>query len=135
MRSVPSLVAPTVEGHLCLRAEWDRIMVEVLCEEDPCTVQLRTRRRFLPLERRGSVMAYVLSRVQPFCNHSPLGSSVHGILQARMLEWVAMPSFRVIFLTQGSYLSLLHCRQILYHLNHKRSPSICVESIYKGQIM
>ena len=23
------------------------------------------------------------------------GSSVHGILQARILEWVAMPSFRV----------------------------------------
>ena len=25
---------------------------------------------------------------------SPLGSSVHGILQARVLEWGAMPSFR-----------------------------------------
>ena len=25
---------------------------------------------------------------------SPLGSSVHGILQARILVWVAMPSFR-----------------------------------------
>ena len=25
-------------------------------------------------------------------NYSPLGSSVHGILQARILEWVAMPS-------------------------------------------
>ena len=24
--------------------------------------------------------------------HSPSGSSVHGILQARKLEWVAMPS-------------------------------------------
>ena len=27
-------------------------------------------------------------------NCSPLGSSVHGILQARMLEWVAIPSSR-----------------------------------------
>ena len=27
-------------------------------------------------------------------NCSPPGSSVHGILQARILEWVAMPSFR-----------------------------------------
>ena len=26
---------------------------------------------------------------------SPLGSSPHGILQARILEWVTMPSFRV----------------------------------------
>ena len=25
---------------------------------------------------------------------SPAGSSVHGILQARILEWVAMPSSR-----------------------------------------
>ena len=33
------------------------------------------------------------------CN--PPGSSVHWILQARMLEWVVMPSSR-IFLTQGS---------------------------------
>ena len=29
------------------------------------------------------------------------GSSVHGILQARILEWVAMPSSRGIFPTQG----------------------------------
>ena len=31
------------------------------------------------------------------CNlmdYGPLGSSVHGILQARILEWVAMLSFR-----------------------------------------
>ena len=35
------------------------------------------------------------------------GFSVHGILQARTLEWVAI-SF-----------SLLHCRQILYRLSYK----------------
>ena len=33
---------------------------------------------------------------------SPPGSSVHGILQTRMLEWVAIPFSRGIFLTQGS---------------------------------
>ena len=27
-------------------------------------------------------------------DYSPLGSSVHGILQARILEWVTMPSSR-----------------------------------------
>ena len=37
---------------------------------------------------------------------SPSGSSAHGILQARLLEWVAMPSSREIFLTQGSNPSL-----------------------------
>ena len=45
------------------------------------------------------------------CNST--GSSVHGILQARILEWVAIPFSRGIFPTQGLNLGLLHCRQIL----------------------
>ena len=53
---------------------------------------------------------------------SPPGSSVHGILQARILEWVAIP-FRETFLIQGSNVGPLHCRQILYHLSHQGSPS------------
>ena len=36
------------------------------------------------------------------------GSSVHGILQARKLEWVAISFSRGIFLTQGSNLHLLN---------------------------
>ena len=40
---------------------------------------------------------------------SPPGSSVHGILQARILEWVAMCASKGSSLTQGSNLSLLHC--------------------------
>ena len=42
---------------------------------------------------------------------SPPGSSVHEVLQARTLEWFAMPSSRGIFLTQGlnpCFLCLLH---------------------------
>ena len=35
------------------------------------------------------------------CNCSPPGSSVHGILLARILEWVAMPLLQGTFLTQG----------------------------------
>jgi len=50
-------------------------------------------------------------------NSSLLGSSVHGLLQARILEWVAIP-FSGIFPTQQSNSALPHCRQILYHLNH-----------------
>ena len=34
-------------------------------------------------------------------NCSLPGSSVHGILQTRILEWVAMPSFHRNFLTPG----------------------------------
>ena len=48
---------------------------------------------------------------------SPPGSSVHGISQARVLEWVAHALLQGIFLNQGLNLCLLkflHCRQILY---------------------
>ena len=54
---------------------------------------------------------------------SPPGSSFHGILQARILEWVAMSSSRGIFPTQGSSPGLLHCRQIPYCLSHQGSSN------------
>ena len=56
------------------------------------------------------------------CNpmqYSPPGSSVHGILHARILEWIV--NSQGIFLTQGLILGLLHCKQILYHLSHRGS--------------
>ena len=40
------------------------------------------------------------------------GSSVHRILQARILEWVAISFSRGFFPTQGSNPGLLHCRWI-----------------------
>ena len=53
---------------------------------------------------------------------SPLGSSVHGILQAGTLE--SVPALlQGIFPTQWSNPGLPHCRQILYHLSHKGSPT------------
>ena len=50
------------------------------------------------------------------------GSSVHGILQVTILEWVAISFSQGIFPTQGSNPCLLHCRWILYHLSHQESP-------------
>ena len=54
------------------------------------------------------------------CNpmdYGPPGSSLHGVLQARILEWVAIPfswgSFQL-----WSNPGLLHCLRILYHLSH-----------------
>ena len=41
------------------------------------------------------------------------GSSVHGILQARILEWVTILLLQGIFLTQGTNQYLLHYRPIL----------------------
>ena len=39
-----------------------------------------------------------------------------GILQARILEWVALP------FTKESNPHFLRCRQVLYHLSHQGSP-------------
>ena len=44
---------------------------------------------------------------------------VLGILQARILEWEAIPFSR------GSNPGLLHCRKILYHLSHQGSHMPC----------
>ena len=55
---------------------------------------------------------------------SPLGSSVHVILQARILEWVTISSS---FLTQESnphLLCLLHCSWILYCWTTREAPCI-----------
>ena len=50
---------------------------------------------------------------------------VHGISQARILEWVAMPNLlQGIFPIRGLNPGLLHCRWILYHLCHQGSPWI-----------
>ena len=45
------------------------------------------------------------------------GSSVHGILQERILEWVAIP-----FSRGSSQARDMHCRKILNHLSHQGSP-------------
>ena len=51
---------------------------------------------------------------------TPPSSSIHEILLARILEWIAMPSSR------GSSQELnppfISCRQILYPLSHLGSP-------------
>ena len=75
-----------------------------------------------------SVMSY---SSRPYGLYNPPGSSVHGILQARILKWIPFAEkekchflLQGIFLTQGlnlSLLNLLHCGQILYHLSHQGS--------------
>ena len=50
--------------------------------------------------------------------------TVHGILQVRILEWVAFPFSRAILPTQGPNAGLPLYRWILYKLSHKGSPRI-----------
>ena len=58
----------------------------------------------------------------------PTGSFVHGISQARILDWVAISFSGGVFLTQGSNLGLPHCRRILYCLGHQGSPCLFIYS-------
>ena len=58
------------------------------------------------------------------------GSSVHGILQARILEWVAVPSSRGFpWPRDETHVTYVSCtgRQVLYHL---RSPILVVPPDY-----
>ena len=61
---------------------------------------------------------------------SPPGFSVHGILQARILEWVAIPFFsrssRPRDWTQVSHVG----RQILYSLSYQGSIFISLDMLY-----
>ena len=50
----------------------------------------------------------------------PMDYTIHGILQFRILEWVAIPFSRGIFPTQGLNPGLPRCRQIPYRLSHHR---------------
>ena len=65
----------------------------------------------------------LLQSCPPLCdpmNCSPPGSSVHGILQARILEWVATPSSRGSFPPRDRirvYVSCI-CRRVFYHQRH-----------------
>ena len=78
-----------------------------------CLVELKEEHDEIAVQCCVQLFQSCLTLCEPM-NCSPPGS-VRGILQARILEWVAMPSLQGIFLTQGSNLGLLHCRQILYH--------------------
>ena len=57
---------------------------------------------------------------------SPPGSSVHGILQARILEWI----LQGIFPTQGLNPGFPHFRWVLYHLYHLGSPGKVLDSAF-----
>ena len=66
-----------------------------------------------------SVVSYSLSQsCLTFCDpldHSPPASSVHGILQARILEWVDIPFSRGSSWFRDQTCILYVDRQILYH--------------------
>ena len=55
---------------------------------------------------------------------NPPGSFVHGILQVKIQEWVAIPFSRGSSWPRNRTSGLLHSRWILYHLNQQGSPQL-----------
>ena len=81
-------------------------------------------------ERERSVMSDSLRPHELYC---PPGSSVHGIFQARILEWVAT------FFSRGRFqprdrtrMSFVFCigRRVLYQLSHQGSPKYMIYTKY-----
>ena len=70
-------------------------------------------------------------------DYSPPGSSVNGILQARILEWVAMPLLQRIFPTQESnphpYVSCIS-RRVLYTSATWEAPSVRMKDLKSRSI-
>ena len=75
-------------------------------------------------KRRICVFAKLPQSCPALCDptdHSPPDSSVHGILQERILEWLAIPSSRGSSQSRDqTYISYVSCidRWILYHQSH-----------------
>ena len=61
------------------------------------------------------------------------GSSAHGILQSRILEWVAVPSSRVLSWTRDqNCIFYVSCtgRWVLYYQHHLVSPYVCIYIVH-----
>ena len=81
--------------------------------------------KVLALVRLSEVTQSCLTLCDPM-NCSLPGSLVHGIFQARILEWVTICFSRVSSQPRDRTLGLLHRGQMLYHLSHQGSPNINV---------
>ena len=101
-------------------------LVGVIKKKDPMGSQNRWLIDNGGKSSRGQiVVVWLLSCILTFCDPmdcSLPGFSVHGILQARILEWVAMPSLQGTFPTQGLKLCLRHWQANYLLLSHQGSP-------------
>ena len=99
---------------------------QIKAYQHPSALHMPLITRILPLYRGSPPCLCFVARscltLGDCVDCSPPDCSVHGILQVRTLEWVAIPSSRASSQTQESKLGLPHCRRILYQLSHQGSP-------------
>ena len=127
---------PTTEAELALSPLWEESAFHpgldciILLGNSDATVQGTEACRFLalimghlvnnnPVVHASLVAQLRLTLCDPM-DCSPPGSSVHGISQARILEWVAI-SFSSGSSWPRDWTCLLPCRWILYCLSHQGS--------------
>ena len=115
-----NLNSEAVRRYLCFLRdvflEWDGVDAWIWVLEQ----------RWLTRDVHACAVAQLCATLCAAMNCSLPGSSVYGIFQARILEWVAVSSSRGIFPTQGwnpHLLCLLHYRSVLYPLNIEEAPS------------
>ena len=93
---------------------------------------------FISFKREGSFPidycvgggVYLLSHIPLFCiptDCSLPGSSVHGISQTRMLEWVAIPFSRGSSHPRDRMPVSCYCRRILYHWITREALLCCTQ--------
>ena len=92
--------------------------VGLILARKPCKEDRLVREEILPQDPAVLVAQSWLTLCDSM-NCSPQVSSVHGILQARILEWVA-----ISFSKQGSSPGLLHGRWILNLLSYQGRPPL-----------
>ena len=92
-------------------------------------VKIEAEPRLILLQVKHACMLSHFSHAQLFATlwgYNPSGSSAHGILWVRILEWVAMPSSRASSQPRDqTRVSCISCigRPILYHQCHLGSPT------------
>ena len=79
--------------------------------------------------RAKSLYVWLFAPLWTVAHQAPLSM---GILQARVLEWVAISYSRGISPTQGSNPCLLHFRQVLYHLSPSGKPMVLHKYLWNG---
>ena len=107
------VVLSRCESWTIKASEWKSWCFKLCWRRVPWTGRRSNQSILKERKRKGSD---VIQLCPTFCDPMDCtlpGSFVHGIFQARILEWVAISFFRGIFLTQGSNLGLPHCKQTL----------------------
>ena len=95
-------------------------------------IQITTRHHLIPIRMFYLCLYSVAQSHLTLCNPMdcrPPGSSVHRILQVRILEWVAMPSSRGSSQPRDrTQVSCIAGRSQLSHMSHQGKPRVCPNS-------